>query len=92
MTAFSRQRREERVNVLALEKARFRRRRPFHRDRGDALGHGHELRHATAQILEERVQAGQPLIPRVDAAMPRRLQVVQEAERAFETQVVGVSL
>jgi hypothetical protein len=80
--------REERVNVIALEKARFRRGRPFHRDRGDALGHGQELRDAAAQVLEERVQARQALIPRAHAVTPGRLQVVQKAERAFETQVV----
>jgi hypothetical protein len=42
--ALRRQGREERLNVLALEKARLRRRHPFHRDRANTPGHSQQLR------------------------------------------------
>jgi len=88
VAALSRQGREERTNVLALKEARLRQRRPFHRNGRDALGDRQKFRHTTAQILEERVQTGQALIPCANAVMADRLQVVQKAEGAFETQVV----
>ena len=71
VTAVSRQRREERANVLAFQEARLRWRRPFHRDCGNALGQ------SQAVLVANPIPADQQLDPAVhDAVLEEALALV----------------
>ena len=92
MPALLRQLREQGRDVLPVQESRFRQRRPFRRNRRHALSDVEHLGQASAHILEEGPQARQPLIPRRHLIVPRRLQMLQEAEHPLERQILDLQL
>lgn len=73
-----------------VQEARLRQRRPLRRNRRHAFTDVQHLGQAPAHILEEGPQARQALIPCCHLVVPRRLQMLQEAEHPLEGQMLDL--
>jgi hypothetical protein len=82
--ALGRQPMKERRDLVCVEKAGFRWRDTFARNRSHLLGHDKALRHSSTQKLKERMQDRQPLIARPSMIVACIFEILEETQDPVE--------
>jgi hypothetical protein len=92
VTSIRRQRSKESRELLFIEEVHFRRMCPFHRYQRNLLTGREHFRNAAGDIVKERTEHGQTLIPGASLIVTFLLQVQEKALRSIEGQVLQFQL